>query len=169
MSDNGAEACSPAPPPDKPQGTAAAVEDAYRAHGARMWRALYASCGNREVADDAVAEAYAQALRRGDAIHALVPWLWRTVFRIAAGQLQERSRMRPLDERPEAPAETHELLEALATLTPRSRQIVVLHYYAGFSATEIGGILAMSPSAVRVRLLRARRQLRTQLEETSDE
>ena len=37
----------------------------YREHGARLWRAVLLASGSREVADDAVAEAFAQALRRG--------------------------------------------------------------------------------------------------------
>ena len=48
--------------------------------------------GDREVASDAVAEAFAQALRRGDAIRSPERWLWRTIFRIAAGELKQTGR-----------------------------------------------------------------------------
>jgi hypothetical protein len=44
------------------------VESVYRQDGDRLWRALYAFAGNEDVASDAVAEAFAQALRRGSAI-----------------------------------------------------------------------------------------------------
>jgi DNA-directed RNA polymerase specialized sigma24 family protein len=50
-----------------------------------MWQAVFAFAGDPEVASDAVAEAFAQALRRGDAIRSPERWLWRTVFRIALG------------------------------------------------------------------------------------
>lgn len=39
----------------------------YREQGARLWRALYAFTGNRDVASDALGEAFAQALSRGEA------------------------------------------------------------------------------------------------------
>src|SRR5438094_7533773 len=71
------------------------LECLYRDQRDRMWQAVFAFAGDREVASDAVAEAFAQALRRGDAIRSPERWLWRTVFRIAAGELQRRRRHRP--------------------------------------------------------------------------
>ncbi len=70
------------------------VELLYREHGERLWRAVMAFTGDREVASDAVAEAFAQALRRGDAIRDPLRWIWRAAFRIAAGELKERGRFR---------------------------------------------------------------------------
>ena len=49
------------------------VEAVYRQDGARLWRALYAFAGNENVASDAVAEAFAQALARGSAIQTSAP------------------------------------------------------------------------------------------------
>jgi RNA polymerase sigma-70 factor (ECF subfamily) len=66
------------------------LERLYRDQRDRMWRAVLAFAGDPEVASDAVAEAFAQALRRADEIRSLDRWLWRTVFRIAAGELKER-------------------------------------------------------------------------------
>src|SRR4029450_10299362 len=66
------------------------LERLYRDQRDRMWQAVFAFAGDREVASDAVAEAFAQALRRGHAIRSPERWLWRTVFRIAAGELKRR-------------------------------------------------------------------------------
>ena len=41
------------------------LEALYRDDGDRLWRALLVFAGDPEVASDAVAEAFAQALRRG--------------------------------------------------------------------------------------------------------
>jgi DNA-directed RNA polymerase specialized sigma24 family protein len=41
------------------------IEALYRQDGDRLWRALYAFAGDEDVASDAAAEAFAQALRRG--------------------------------------------------------------------------------------------------------
>ncbi len=41
------------------------IETVYRQHGTRLWRAVFAYAQDRHVADDAVAEAFAQALGGG--------------------------------------------------------------------------------------------------------
>ena len=50
--------------------------------------------------------------------------------------------------------------EALAQLDETTRTAVVMRYYEGLSAKEIGEALEMSPAAVDMRLSRARGQLR---------
>ncbi len=68
----------------------------------RLWRAIVAWSGSTDVADEAVAEAFAQAARRGDELRDPAAWVWRAAFRIAAGDLAERRRVDTLD--PEAAA-----------------------------------------------------------------
>ena len=53
------------------------VEAAYRAIHDRLWRALWSFSGDREVANDAEAEAFAEVLRRGDAVEDVAAWVWR--------------------------------------------------------------------------------------------
>ncbi len=38
-----------------------------------------------------MAESFAQVLARGEAVRAPLPWLWRSAFRIAAGELKARA------------------------------------------------------------------------------
>ncbi len=66
------------------------IEALYRADAERMWRAIYAFAGDTEVASDAVAEAYAQLLRRGSAVRDPAAWVWRTAFQISRGALKAR-------------------------------------------------------------------------------
>ena len=73
------------------------IERLYRARGDRMWRAVLAFAGDPEVASDAVAEAFAQVLRRGEDVRDPERWVWRAAFRIASGELKER-RKRPVVE-----------------------------------------------------------------------
>jgi RNA polymerase sigma-70 factor (ECF subfamily) len=131
-----------------------------------MWQAVFAFAGDREVASDAVAEAFAQALRRGDAIRSPERWLWRSVFRIAAGELKERRR-RGI-EGTEAVYEmddlARDLVAALAKLSPNQRAAVVLHHAAGYPAKEIARIIGTTTPAVYVQLSRARKRLRELLE-----
>src|SRR5207247_3672685 len=49
--------------------------------------------GDPEIASDSVAEAFAQALGRGDALVDPLAWIWRVAFRVAAGELNERRRV----------------------------------------------------------------------------
>jgi DNA-directed RNA polymerase specialized sigma24 family protein len=45
---------------------ATAIERCYRDQGEKLWRAVLLFGGDPEVASDAVAEAFAQAIRRGE-------------------------------------------------------------------------------------------------------
>jgi RNA polymerase sigma-70 factor (ECF subfamily) len=141
----------------------------YREEGARLWRAVFTYAGNRDVASDAVAEAFAQYARRGDEVRLPAAWVWQAAFRIAAGELKRRSEHVPMprDLAYEMP-EPAPIFEALAKLSPRQRACVVLRHHAGYSGVEIGGILGLSPATVRVHLLQARRRLSVLLE-VSDE
>jgi len=145
----------------------------FEAEHARLWRGVLAHTGDPEVASDAVAEAFAQAVRRGDAVRDPAAWLWRTVFRIAGGQLAARDRHDGPAEGGEAatspdtrPDEVVALLDALARLGETDRRVVVLSLVGGLSAAEVGRVVDASPGAVRVRLHRARNRLRTALTET---
>lgn len=143
------------------------VESVYRTLGPRLWRAVYAYSGDRAVTDDAVAEAFVQALRRGDAIHSPERWLWRTTFRIAAGLLQDRRRWVEFDSSraPDISSPDHDgLVGELAELTDHQRACLVLHYYAGYPTAEIAEIVGINPAAVRMSLTRGRRALRKVME-----
>jgi RNA polymerase sigma factor (sigma-70 family) len=138
----------------------------YREQGDRLWRAVLFFSGDGEVASDAVAEAFAQALRRGEAVRSVEKWVWRTAFRVAAGMLKERGRMsQSVPERTyEMPDETVDLVESLRTLSPRQRATIVLHYYADYPIREVASLLGSTPAAVGVHLHRARKRLQTLLE-----
>jgi DNA-directed RNA polymerase specialized sigma24 family protein len=106
-----------------------AVEDVYRRDGGRLWRALYVFAGDADVADEAVAEAFAQALRRGAAIRDVSGWVWRSAFRLAAADLKNQSQLvhgaMPEPATYDARLDD-ELLVALQGLTPQQRIVIVL-------------------------------------------
>lgn len=151
-------------------GHAADLERVYRDHGGRLWRAVLAYAGDREVANDAVAEAFAQALRRGPAIHDPARWVWRTAFRIAAGELKRRGReSASLPDTPsDLPADLTDLVAALATLSRNQRGAVIMHHYAGYPVKDVARILGSTAGAVRVHLHRGRTRLRSLLEDDDD-
>ncbi len=128
----------------------------------------FAFAGDREVASDAVAEAFAQCLGRGQAACDPGRWIWRAAFRIAASELKDRRRRQAMSVRAEdwyeIPGAATEVLEALGGLSPRQRAAVVLHDHVGYSAKEVAAILGSTAAMVRVHLSQGRRRLRALME-----
>ena len=146
------------------------IERLYRERGDRIWRGLLAFSGDPEVASDAVAEAFAQVLRRGDEVRDPERWVWRAAFRIAAGELKERRKNEVLrvagSYEMDEPA--RDLVVALGALSERQRVSVVLHDAAGYPSKEVARIIGSTEVAVRVHLMRGRRRLRELLKEDDD-
>ena len=144
------------------------LEAIYREQAPRLWRAVYAYAGDRDVASDAVAEAFAQYLRRGTQVRSARAWLWRAAFRIAAGELASRDKApangEPSNAGEDAPG-ARELLMVLEALPARQRATLILHYYEGYKTREIAKILGSSPATVRVHLSQGRKRLQAMLED----
>jgi RNA polymerase sigma-70 factor, ECF subfamily len=152
------------------QGWNDAVERLYRSDGARLWRSLLAFTADPDVAGDAESEAFAQLLRRGEAVREPGAWVWRAAFRIAAGELKERQRMEGEGGAMEQvdPPEPSDLLAALRRLSPNQRGSVVLHHYAGYPVRDVAAILGSTTAAVRVHLSQGRKRLRALLAEDNE-
>jgi RNA polymerase sigma-70 factor (ECF subfamily) len=143
------------------------MEEVYRRIGPRLWRALFASSGDPEVASDALAEAFAQAIVRSDGIRSLEPWLWTAAFKIAAGELSRKNDPSRIPAEPTyemSPPADH-IVSALRQLSPKQRAAVVLHDYADRPTEEVAEALGISSATVHVHLGRARRRLRRLLED----
>jgi len=143
-------------------GAVEAVEALYRSEGARLWSAVRGYTGDRGITDDAVAEAFAQLLRRGDDVRRPGAWVWTTAFRVATRELQQRRATVPdPPDTPYDPAVSDpRVLSAIGRLSDRQRASVVLHYYADRPVKEVAEILGSTPAAVSVHLFRARKNLR---------
>jgi RNA polymerase sigma-70 factor (ECF subfamily) len=141
------------------------VESVYRADAERLWRALFAYAGDADIASESVAEAYAQALRRGPAVRDPAAWTWRAAFRIAAGSLKTRRASAMLSGPPvESGGQLDsyadpDLLAALRQLPDAQRAAVILYYYADLPVREIASRLGSNGLAVRANLSRGRRRL----------
>ena len=144
-----------------------AFEKLYRDSGPALWRAIYGFAGGRrQIAEDAVAEAFARAIEHADEIRSPLPWLYRTAFRLAVRELQRERRLPPV--MPDAvpgidPGEVHDVLRALGELSTNQRAAILLHDEEGFTGPEIGRLLGISAATVRVHLFRGRRRLRALL------
>src|SRR5262245_5486264 len=141
------------------------IEMVYRQDGDRLWRAIYAFSGDADLASDAVAEAFAQLLRRGSEVRDPAAWAWRAAFQIARGILQARRAGMELDAAVTTGSQVDsyadpDLLAALRRLPYGQRAAVVLFYYADLPISEIAARLGSNGLAVRANLSRGRRLLR---------
>jgi RNA polymerase sigma-70 factor, ECF subfamily len=146
---------------------ASRAEHVFRKEHARLWRALFAYTGQSEISSDAVAEAFAQLLSRGEGVRDASAWVWKAAFRIASGELKKQAR-RPATPSadPYSPPETMvDLLAALRRLSPKQRLAVVLHDYADRPTDEVSRILGVTRGTVHVHLSQGRARLRKLLEE----
>ena len=142
------------------------VERLYREESGRLWRSIVAATGNREVADDAVAEAFTLALEAFPSIREPVRWLWRVAFRLAWRDIRRRGL-----EAGSMIEDTYEdrhadpgLIRALHRVSPNQRTALVLHYYADLPVKEVAAAMDTTAAVVRVHLLRGRRRLKSLLE-----
>ena len=98
-------------------------------------------------------------------------WLTRILINVCYDMLRGRRNIVPLEEIAEQPAPEgtdRDLHEAIQKLDRELRIAVVLHYMEGYKLREIAEILELPIGTVKTRLLRAKRQLREQLEEGED-
>lgn len=96
-------------------------------------------------------------------------WLIRVTVNLCKDFLRSASRRNnvSLDKAAEIPyfdKSRDELFDLIRSLPPKYQKIVYLHYYEGFSAKSIARMTGLSVSNVSVRLYRARRMLKEEIE-----
>ena len=146
-------------------------ETLYRESAPALWRALYGfTGGRRQVAEDALAEAFARAIERDRGIRQPLPYLYRTAFRLASAELQRERRRagNPIDLVAIEAPDLVDLIRALETLPTNQRAAVILHDEEGYSAREVAQLLGISSATVRVHLHRGRKRLRESLGSEED-
>ncbi len=142
--------------------------------GPRLRRTAFLLCGDWHAAEDLAQTALAKvfvAWRRinyQDAAHA---YATRTLINT---YLADRRRKRPVelitDRVPDHPAEQYPaesrivVMDALATLPPRARAVIVLRYWSDQSVEQVAGLLGCSTGNVKSQTARALDKLRAVLE-----
>lgn len=147
------------------------LERLFGSEGPKLWRALVAYTGDVDLANEARAEAFAQALGHREEIRSPAAWIWTASFRVARGLLKERSVRSDAtvdDASYSIPDPVRDIVDALRTLPPKQRLAIVLHDYADRPTREVAEILGSSRATVHVHLSAARRRLRPLLQEGSD-
>ncbi|MBI3649008.1 MAG: sigma-70 family RNA polymerase sigma factor [Actinobacteria bacterium] len=138
-------------------------EAVWRDAGPTLWRAVRAYAGGREdVADDAVAEAFARAIARGDDVRDPVAYLYRVAFRVAAAELKRLAGANGTGTA-EALAmiaeDGSDVWRTLLALPPDQRAVLYLFYRADLPVKDVARLMGTSGAAVRMQLVRGRRRL----------
>ena len=144
----------------------------------------YSVTGDSGIAGDVVQDAFLRAWQRiGDLKESekFGPWLCGIVRNLSIDVARARAvryakssheldasgavdpRDDPLDQMGRE-EDRQQVTEAIQSLDEMSRSVVVLRYYENLSSKQIGELLGLAPTAVDMRLMRARRQLRSHLE-----
>jgi len=123
----------------------------------------------RQDADDLTAEVFAIAWRRRDDVpdEAILPWLYRTAGYVLANHRRgvqgapQHLTVEPVEaDHAQRIADRDELTRALAELSERDRDILLLHAWEGLNGTELADALGISRSGAQAALSRARARLR---------
>lgn len=139
----------------------------FREAGSGIFRTLYAyTGGRRDVAEEAMAEAFARALARSATIRDPVAWIYRTAFRLANEELRAERRRAPAPTDVESPPpELTDLIGALRRLSPNQRAAIVMRHVLDLDVPEIAQRMGTASTTVRVHLHRGRTGLRELLGE----
>jgi RNA polymerase sigma-70 factor (ECF subfamily) len=144
----------------------------FREAGTGVFRTLYAyTGGRRDIAEEAMAEAFARALARSGTIRDPIAWIYRTAFRLANEELRtERKRGPAPAEEGSPPPELSGLIEALRRLSPNQRAAIVLRHVLDLDVPEVAHRMGTAIPTVRVHIHRGRKKLRELLgaEEVDD-
>jgi RNA polymerase sigma-70 factor (sigma-E family) len=147
-------------------------EEFVAATGDRMLRTAVLLTGDRHAAEDLVQSAYAQAFARWRLVSRAENPVAYTRTMLTRLFLADRRRKRvpelPLLSDLDAPAPSADpalrlsLLDALATLAPLDRTVLVLRYFGDLPVAEVADQTGLSETACRSRASRALARLRTQ-------
>ncbi|RKI70535.1 sigma-70 family RNA polymerase sigma factor [bacterium 1xD42-67] len=145
-------------------------EAVYDAWGAAVYRLAMVYLGRHADAEDVVQETFFRLLYRSplfaDEAHQK-RWLLQVAANLCRDQLRGfwRKRVTELEDvLPAAAPEEQEALSAVVRLPEQYKLPIHLHYYEGYSVAEIGEILHLGQSAVKMRLKRGRELLKLELE-----
>jgi RNA polymerase sigma-70 factor (sigma-E family) len=144
-------------------------------------RAVLASIGDRQAAEDCVAEAFARAWaswRKVSAHPVPKAWVIRTALNLAVSSWRRRRREVPLGEftEPEPPwadgtggagGVDPAVMAVLAALPLRQRQVVALRVFLDLDTAVTAQVLGISRGTVTAHLARATSALREQLANTA--
>lgn len=149
-----------------------ALERLYHRHRDRIFAFCLYVTGNPDLSADVVQETFLRLMQQDDSLRDIGSWLFitaRNQLYTTLKRSQRESNVTPQDlqfaDCELAPEQRLLLKNMLASLGTEERELLLLREYAGFSTAELAKTLEISPEALRVRLFRIRKKLRTSVED----
>lgn len=148
-------------------------EEKYRLYAAMLYRISFLYLGNGADAEDVLQDVFTKYFfgkaKFNSAEHEKA-WLIRTTQNACLDLLKKAGRKNVSTEEIELYVycendERQDVLHSVFALPPKYKNVVLLHYYNGYSVEEIARILKISKAAVKKRLQRGREMLKPELED----
>jgi RNA polymerase sigma-70 factor (ECF subfamily) len=176
--EKGVEMMAAAPVP----GTSGNLEEAFRAHHARVFRAAYRVTGSEADAEDVLQTVFLRLVRQGramESIASLENYLCRAAvnaaldlvrnrkaaaipLEVVAAVVPDNPTLRP--DRRQAAGELRQFLRrAVAALSPKAAEMFTLRYFEGYGNIEIAEITGSTQNEVAVTLHRTRNRLQEEI------
>lgn len=169
-----------------------ALAQVFNDHADQVYRLAISLLHDEQQADGVVQETFLALIKHIDRFEgksSLSTWLYRVAHNECMGRLRRARPQTPIDDMldddympdnftswemiPDAAMKSQEAMQqmdiAISTLSPALRSVFVLRDVEGLSTAETAEALAITQSAVKVRLHRARLLLREQLAEYFEE
>ena len=156
------------------------LKQLYQKYRKEIYLYLYSLCKNSSLAEDLLQETFLKALLSLPDDHTnMRAWLYLVARNLFFNYYRREKEKVPLGEVQQiqntASQEVLEgilkeeknrlLYQAMNELEERKREILLMQYFGGLSQKEIAAILKMTPENVRVLSYRAKRELRTYMED----
>lgn len=155
------------------------LEQLYRKYHRELYLYIYAICKNKSLAEDLLQETFLKAiLALPDGHTNMRAWLYLVARNLTYNALKKAEHTACklskviTAKTDEGPLDTllqkeqyRSLYDNLQKLSKRAREILIMQYFGKLSHKEIAAVLAMSPQAVRMAAVRARKELKTYMEE----
>jgi len=147
------------------------IENAITIFGLSIIKIAFSITGNKHDAEDVSSDVFLtlwKTKKRFETKEHLKAWLIRVTINKArnlVGQAFYKHCAELKDDIYYEDKKDNRVKEALSKLKPKARAIVYLYYYEGYSHKEIGQLLKMKESSIRLRALRAREKMREILED----
>lgn len=150
-------------------------EDMILTEKDKLYKLAYMYVKNSNDAQDILQESIMKAYKNLHTVKdmkLLDRWLKRIIINSAIDYIKKKSKLLLIDELQGIEArhydrEFEDLYEAVDTLEPELKSIIVLKYFQGYTIDEVGEILEIAPSRVKNRLHKALKLLRMEISMTS--
>lgn len=161
--------------PEEREPTSRSFVELYDEHVDELYRFVHRRCRDHGLAEDITQDTFMTALRNHDVNEISIGWLKRSarnrLIDVLRRQSKYATKLRLVGHRNEDVAETDvaeqlRIEEALDQLSIEHRLVLTLHYIDGSTVAAIASDLDRSRKSVEGLITRARRQLRSQLEES---